>query len=611
MNAVAADAPVPATALLVAALATLRRVLDTVSASAPDRLAGQVAEAVATYADFDAVAVRIVPSGTGVPPSEGRAGRVAFPDGLLERLAWPVLRTPGATCTEPDLVHRADGWRGSLAGASHDADGKATAAIVVWCRRPNLLLPWQENLVGMAAGMLAMALRTGSPVEPVSLPAPVMGGFDPLTGLLDRAGFVQGLAGSTARALPPGHARYLLLADVDRFRLVRQCGDRLGAARLLRTLARLLQRHAATELLLGRTGPDQFGILIERGSPERALQSANALIHLVDGMRLSFDGQRFDVSISIGAIEVDERDPVRLIRLAEQACYAAKRHGGGIAEFYHQRLLGGRRWDSAGRLLNRVVTALKEDRLALFAQVVAPLGPVSTDSAAPQPSLYELLLRMPGDAGELMKAGGLIGLAERYGLSVKLDRWVIHTAFAAIARSRLARRDGCRFMLNLSGHSLDDACLLRFIVDEFTATGLSPSRICFEITETVAISDIAGAQRFVDGLRSLGCEFALDDFGSGHSSFLYLRDLAVDYVKIEGELVRAIVDDPVSLSLVRTIEGVGRLMGRKTIAEHVERPEILDAVREIGCDYAQGYWIGAPLPLARLLAGDEDPDGAG
>jgi diguanylate cyclase (GGDEF)-like protein len=608
MNAVAPGTPLPATALLVAALATLRRVLDTVSASAPDRLAGQVAEAVATYTDFDAVAVRIVPSGTGVRPSEGRAGRMAFPDGVLEMFAWPVLRAPGATCAEPDLVSRADGWRGSLAGASHDADGKATAAIAVWCRRPHLLLPWQENLVGMAAGMLAMALRTGSPVEPGSLPGPVTGGLDPLTGLLDRAGFMRGLAGMAARPSPPGRARYLLFADVDRFRLVRECGDRLGAARLLRTLARVLQRHVATEPLLGRIGPDQFGIVIERGSRQRALHSANALIDLVDGMRLSFDGQRFDVSISVGAVEVDDRDPVRLIRLAEQACHEAKRHGGGMVEFYRQRLRGGRRWDSTGRLLNRMVTALKEDRLALFAQVVAP---VAKDPAAPQPSLYELLLRMPGDDGELMKAGELIGLAERYGLSVKLDRWVIHTAFAAIARSRFARQDGCRFMLNLSGHSLDDACLLRFIVDEFTATGLSPSRICFEITETVAISDIAGAQRFVDGLRDLGCEFALDDFGSGHSSFLYLRDLAVDYVKIDGALVRAIVDDPVSLSLVRTIEGVGRLMGRKTIAEHVERPEILDAVREIGCDYAQGYWIGAPLPLARLLAGDEGPDGSG
>ena len=599
MTAVARQMRPAVTAPPVGALATLAQLLTALSTADREHALEHAAAALATHAGIDAVAVRVMSCAAGARAIEAAAGRDGFRDGVLEGLVWPALGEPGATLVVPDLHAHEPAWSGSLAGAAAALEPGALVAVVTWSRQPHAMPPWHEGLVGIAVAMLAMAMRAGPPAAPGAAGDVDPQDLDPLTGLPDRTGFARRLA--MLGAGPPGAARhYLLFVDVDRFRLVRASSDRLAATRLLRMLGRLLQHNIPAGAVLGRIGPDQFAVAIPCRSTQLALAKANALVGLVDALRLSFGGQRFEVSISIGVAEIDKRAPERLMRLAGEACLAAKRLGGGLVEVYRERRPGRQPQEGEGRLLNGMVAAIKQDRIALFAQAVAP---TAAGPGIATPQMYELLLRLRDEDGELIDAGRLVALAERYGLSVRLDRWAIRAAFAAIARSRFARRDGMRFMLNLSGHSLDDARLLRFVIDEFTATGLSPSRICFEITETAAISDIGGAQRFVDGLRGLGCEFALDDFGSGHSSFLHLRDLAVDYVKIDGGLVSAIADDPVSLSLVRTIEGVGRLMGCRTIAEHVERPEILDAVRQVGCDYVQGYWIGAPLPLATVLAG--------
>lgn len=592
--------PSPSTAQLVDALDTLRRVLDVVNAPAIERIAARTASAVAAFPAFEAVVVRAATTQDPATPDEAHAGRRAFPDDVLESVAWPALEDRDTRFHVPDMRTRDDGWHGSLAGASVTVGGEVVGAIVVWCRRPHAYHPWHENLLAMVAGMLGMALRIDAATGTPPYKSPVTG-RDPLTGLYDRPGFERELGRLYSHAGPAQRGLYLLFIDVDRFRLVRESGDRLGPGRLLRTLGSLLRRHTASEPLLGRVGPDQFAVVIARSFLTTAMETAFELVQLVDGLRLTVDNRLLEVSISVGLVGFDQGEPGQLLRLAEHACHAAKRQGGGAVEVYDDGMRKGRHPGQDGRLLNRLATALKKDRLELFGQVIVP-GNRTADGEAAGPAMYELLLRMRDDAGEPVAAGRLVEVAERYGLSVKLDRWVIRTAFRAIAASRLARVPGCRFLLNLSRQSLDDARLMPFIVEQFRITGLSPSRICFEVTETAAISDLAAARRFVDGLRVLGCEFALDDFGSGNSSFLCLRELAGDYLKIDGELVRAVADDPVSLSLVRTIEGVGRLMGRRTIAEHVEGPRILDAVREIGCDFVQGNWVGTPLPLATILA---------
>jgi diguanylate cyclase (GGDEF)-like protein len=427
-------------------------------------------------------------------------------------------------------------------------------------------------------------------------------GVDGLTGLMDRLSFEVRLQALAVIPVNNLHSRFVLFIDIDRFRLIREYGGNMTAERVIRVFADLLRREAAGELLLGRLGVDQFGLVVDRRAPEQAVQLAEALVGVVDALRLSFSGQRYDVSISVGVAELDEAagSGVAALRRAAQACRATQMHGGGAVQAYHESLAGRRGSRSEGRLLNGLMRALKDDTLELFAQSITPLHEAADQHASPR-YMHELLLRMRDDNGDIIGAGAFLTVAERYGLSVKLDRWVIERAFWQIAGTRLANDPEHRFTLNLSGHSIDSHRLRDFIIKQFELSGLSPERICFEITETAAISDIGAAKQFVEALQALGCEFALDDFGSGHSSFLYLRDLPVDYLKIDGELVREIAQDPVSLAFVRTIEGVARLMGRRTIAEYVESEEIRDAIAEIGCDYVQGYWVGCPVPLADVL----------
>jgi diguanylate cyclase (GGDEF)-like protein len=622
------------TLALVDSLSAVRKIIAASACPAVGDLLAATVDALIQHQDFDGCEVLIDSDGSSHPlmaSDDRRAARMPlYLDAVLISEVFPAIVGDGYVFVEPKLHDRSADWSGSLLGVPINDGDRVIGGLVVWNQEPDRLLPWHQSLLEMMSEVIVFGLggrarQTGHPGEvpgrdeigrprlraPVEhdlkAPAAADVGVDALTGLMDRLSFevrLQALAVIPANSL---QARFVYFIDIDRFRLIREYGGNMNAERLLRVFADLLRRETAGELLLGRLGVDQFGLVADRRSPEQAVNLAEALVGVVDALRLSFSGQRYDVSISVGVAELGGKvgSGVAALRRAAQACRAAQMHGGSAVQAYHEDLAGRRGSRTEGRLLNRLMRALKDETLELLAQSITRLDEATQQHASPR-HMHELLLRMRDDDGDIIGAGAFLTVAERYGLSVKLDRWVIQRAFWQIAGTRFANDPEHRFTLNLSGHSIDNHRLLDFIIEQFELSGLPPERICFEITETAAISDIGAAKQFVEALQALGCEFALDDFGSGHSSFLYLRDLPVNYLKIDGELVREIAQDAVSLAFVRTIEGVARLMGRRTIAEYVESEEIRDAIAEIGCDYVQGYWVGCPIPLADVL---RCPDG--
>ncbi|MEO1079448.1 MAG: bifunctional diguanylate cyclase/phosphodiesterase [Pseudomonadota bacterium] len=612
-------------------LTTLRQLIDASHSPSVADLVSATVNALLGHQDYDGCVVVMGSDGDSQQAStfgQRSAARMpAFLDPIVSSEIVPLLMDEGVACFEPRLGDRIETGYGSLLGVPVREGARVLGGLIVWNQEESVLMPWHQNLLEMVAEVLVMSLgrvgaadraplgRAGGPVLPMLAPGVRAHerlsddggtGIDRLAGVENHRSFELGLEDMATAPVSGLRMRYVLFVDIDRFRLIREYGGEMTAERMIRVFSELLRREMAGEKLIGRLGMDKFGVVIERRSREQAVQLAEALVGVVDSLRLSFFGQRFDVSISIGIAELHNGTGSGLacLRRAMQACQAAQKQGGGTVLTYHDNLAIPRRSRSEGRLLNRLTRALKDDALEIYAQLIAPLDESANPPASP-PFMHELLLRMRDEEGGLIGAGAFLTVAERYGLSVKLDRWVIKRAFRQIAATPYAHDPDYRFTLNLSGHSIDDHNLLDFIVEEFDQSGLPPQRICFEITETAAISDIGAAQKFVEDLKKLGCEFALDDFGSGHSSFLYLRDLPIDYLKIDGELVREIANDPVSLAFVRTIEGVARLMGRRTVAECVENDAIRDAIAEIGCTYAQGYLMGSPVPLADVLKGPD------
>lgn len=606
-------------------LSTLRQLIDANRCTSVAELISATVNALIQHQDFDGCMViiddDIGPQQRSLPGQRTAARMPWFLDPLLSAEVVPAMMHEGLVFLEPRLSNRAPDWHGSLLGVPVIGERGALGGLIVWNQESDVLMPWHQNLLEMLGEVFMLVLgslaaidagghrKVRGPGVPMLTPGAgsadqtAEGGFASVgraVDLIDRHAFEQRL--EDIATLPVTGARYLLFVDIDRFRLIREYGGDTTAERTVRILADILRREVADDTLIGHLAIDQFGMVIEHRSRDQTIQLAESLVRIVDSLHLSFSGQRYDISISVGIAELKSRPDSgsAALRQARHACGMVQKRGGGAVRTHDANPTQRNRSRDDGRLLNRLTRALKDDDLELYAQLIAPRGS-AVPAGGSLKTMHEILLRMRDDGGNLIGAGPFLAVAERYGLSVKLDRWLINRAFSQIAASRFADDSDHRFTLNLSGHSIDDHGLLAFIVEKFEQSGLAPQRICFEITETAAISDIGAAIGFVEALKKLGCEFALDDFGSGYSSFLYLRDLPIDYLKIDGELVREIVDDSVSLAFVRTIQGVAQLMGKRTIAEYVENEAIRDAIAEIGCDYLQGYCVGNPLPLTELL----------
>jgi diguanylate cyclase (GGDEF)-like protein len=373
------------------------------------------------------------------------------------------------------------------------------------------------------------------------------------------------------------------------------CGHPAGD-QLLQQVTSLITRRVRGTDIVCRLGGDEFGILLEDCTLERAVEVADALRLAICEYRFFWQDAAFDIGVSIGIVTMseDSESVASLLSAADVACYAAKDLGRNRLHVYQHGDAAERHAEM--QWVSKVTKALEEQRLELFFQPIVPIG-----QNRDRRGHYELLLRMRDEKGGLIAPNAFIPAAERYNMMPTLDRWVISEALRELADCGGGDRDDSYTLaINLSGTSLNDDAFLNFVLAELGRYRLVPGAICFEITETAAISNLSRVAHFMTELKKQGCEFSLDDFGSGLSSFTYLKNLPVDYLKIDGHFIRNIMTDRVDQTMVNAITQVGNVMGIRTVAEHVESREVLDTLVAIGVEYAQGYFIARPAPVTEF-----------
>ena len=420
---------------------------------------------------------------------------------------------------------------------------------------------------------------------------------DSLTELLNRASFEAELATAVASAKAGTH-HALLYLELDQFKLVNDtCGHPAGDA-LLRRLATILTDGVRRSDVLARIGGDEFAVLLRRCSIENAIETAEALRERIAAYRFSWYGQSLRITASIGVVEItaESESVSTVLSAADVACFAAKELGRNRVHVCRGSAPPARCEEM--RLVLRLARACEEGRFQVYFQ---PIVPVSANPN--EPAHYELLLRMIDESGEVVSPGVFVPAAERYGLMPDVDRWIVRHTLAQLAQLDDVRAP-CMLAVNISGTSLSDDRFLDFVREELKISPPPPGSVCFEITETAAIANPAAVERFMRELRKLGCRFSLDDFGSGLSSFAYLKDLPVDFLKIDGRFIRNICADTVDDAMVEAIVRIGRAMGIKTVAEHVESEAAAERLAVLGVDYAQGYYYARPALVQRgdLLA---------
>ena len=419
---------------------------------------------------------------------------------------------------------------------------------------------------------------------------------DALTGLPNRRDFERRLELLLVSLTQQPGCHGLMFLDLDQFKIVNDtCGHAAGDA-LLCQVSTLLQKQVLERGLVARLGGDEFGVLLENCSQEEAIKIAERLRESVQKRMFVWDKRPFNVTASIGLVCLTENDRIKaeVLRDADMACYMAKDKGRNRVQLHQSsdsELL-----QRVGEMaaVQRIHDAIEHDRFQLYAQAIAPLKEDETPG-----DHIELLLRMTDRAGNIAPPSSFLPAAERFGLMPLIDRWVVNTAFRNLAEAEASGR--CRVKtcaINISGASVGDPEFADYLHDRFKTYRLSPSIVCFEITETGVISDLDRADRFIREFQKKGCRFSLDDFGTGMSSFAYLKRLPVDYLKIDGSFVKDMLDDPIDRTMIEMITRVASSLGKKTIAEFAETPDIVVALRAIGVDYAQGFAIERPRPLA-------------
>jgi len=421
---------------------------------------------------------------------------------------------------------------------------------------------------------------------------------DILTGLVNRREFENRLqrALKSARARETSYA--LLYLDLDQFKIVNDsCGHSAGDA-LLGQLGALLKSKIRWRDTLARLGGDEFGVLLESCSLEEAMNTAETLRMAIGDYKFVWEERNFRLGVSIGVVPItaDNEDVAALLSAADSACAAAKEAGRNRIHSFQENDIDLMRRRREMQWAARINNALEEDRFELFRQTIQPL---QTEEKGAH---YEILLRMRDENGGIISPGLFIEAAERYGITPNIDRWVIRSALRWLVSEADERERLALCSINLSGQSLGDEKFLPFVIDQFQMSGIDATKICFEITETAAIASYSQANRFINALKELGCMFALDDFGTGLSSFGYLKHFPVDFLKIDGSFVKEILHDPIDREMVRSINEIGHLTGKKTIAEFAENEEIITMLRGMGIDYAQGYGVSEPKRVTRAVA---------
>jgi Amt family ammonium transporter len=423
---------------------------------------------------------------------------------------------------------------------------------------------------------------------------------DPVTRLYNRAEFDRRLSQLMQQSKNNAEHHCLLYLDVDRFIVVNDnCGYASGDE-LLRQLAILIKRSIRNSDLLARLGGDEFGILLSHCTLQVAQRIAEKIRQDVTGFRFACKEKSFPQSLSIGMVPIDEQSQSveQILSFADMACFTAKEEGRNKIHIYHPLESSAAKRHGEAQWVTRIRRALENDLLTLFVQPIVSLE----DLSAKAKGHVEVLIRMIDDEGGLIAPGVFIPAAERFGLMPAVDRWVVATVVDFIDSNRgFCEASGSRFFVNLSGHSVCDEEFLPWILAIIQSQDIPTGMLCFELTETAAITNLSSAEHFMRSLQRIGCEFALDDFGSGLSSFGYLKHLPVQYLKIDGAFVKDMLENDIDESMVDAINHIGHVMGLDTIAEFVETLPVRERLRDMGVDYAQGYGVCRPFPMSQLL----------
>ncbi len=419
---------------------------------------------------------------------------------------------------------------------------------------------------------------------------------DGLTGLVNRYAFEIELEKALSVAQAHQKQHILLYVDLDQFKVVNDTCGHVAGDELLRQLSQMMLSMFRENDTLARLGGDEFGVLLNNCDMTAGEKIANELLEMINQFRFIWKDQQFEVGASIGMVEInsDCDSIISVMGRADVACYAAKDAGRHQIKIFNHNDSESAQRQSELQWASRIPKALLENRFSLMVQSILPLH--TGKQLKPH---YEILLRMIDEDGEYIPPGAFIPAAERYSLMQSIDQWVVARVCEFLTDFLRANSvDELPVLaINLSGESMGSDDLLNYIREQIDGGKVPAENLCFEVTETAAIGNLNKALVFINSLRDMGCRFALDDFGCGLSSFAYLKSLPVDYLKIDGAFVKDMVDDPIDASMVAAINQVGHIMNIHTIAEFVEDQKIMDALTELGVDYAQGYHIDKPVPL--------------
>ncbi len=468
-------------------------------------------------------------------------------------------------------------------------------------RRKDGSIYWaRETAVAIRQGVDGMILMTSEDINDTHVLAESLtfqSTHDELTGLANRKSLGERLTQVLDSAHSENTEHALAIVNLDQFKFVNDSSGHDAGDELLRQVAKLLKSIVRKRDTLARLSSDEFAVLIEDCDTAQARETVEMMRQMVDAFEFVWQGRKHVVTASIGLVIVNARcdDANSVLSMADTACFAAKDSGRNRVHVYEKDHPAVSRHQGEMRWATRINDALADNRFELNFQRIRPVG----DTCA-RGDHYELLLRMRDELGNIVMPAEFLPAAERYDLSPKIDRWVIGAALDWLRRNPAlaARLHLCG--INLSGQSLSNEDVVCFILEQLDDTGIPGEKLCFEVTETAAVCDLVQANHFITLLKDRGCKFALDDFGSGFSSFSYLKKLPVDFLKIDGSFVRDIATDSIDLAMVRSINEIGHMMGKHTIAEFVEDRKVLDILKRVGVDYAQGYEIGRPQPLSEF-----------